>query len=90
MDYVPLGRAGVRVSRLCVGTMNFGPRATEAESFAILDRALELGLNFIDTADMYGRQKGAGLTEQIIGRWLAQGGRRDRVVWAHQGLCRDG
>ncbi|HRE29809.1 MAG TPA: aldo/keto reductase [Anaerolineales bacterium] len=82
MEYVPLGRAGVRVSRLCVGTMNFGPRATEAESFAILDRALELGLNFIDTADMYGRHKGAGLTEQIIGRWLAQGGRRDRVVLA--------
>ncbi len=82
MDYVTLGRAGVKISRLGLGTMNFGPRADEAASFAIMDRALDLGLNFFDTADMYGRQKGAGLTEQLIGRWLAQGGRRERIVLA--------
>src|SRR5439155_222636 len=54
MDYARLGRTGLRVSRLCLGTMNFGPVAGEAESFAIMDRALEAGLNFFDTADVYG------------------------------------
>ncbi len=82
MDTVHLGKAGIRVSRLCLGTMNFGPQATEAESRAILDRALELGLNFVDTADMYGGKAGKGVTEEILGRWLAQGGRRERIVLA--------
>lgn len=83
MEYTHLGRAGLRVSRLCLGTMNFGPYTTEADSFALMDKALELGLNFFDTANVYGRKKGEGVTEQIIGRWLAQGGgRRDKIVLA--------
>ncbi|HET7909117.1 MAG TPA: aldo/keto reductase, partial [Nitrospira sp.] len=83
MQYVQLGRSGVKVSRLCLGTMNFGPETTEADSFAIMDRALELGLNFFDTANVYGWKLGEGWTEQILGRWLAQGGgRREKVVLA--------
>jgi aryl-alcohol dehydrogenase-like predicted oxidoreductase len=83
MQYVRLGRAGVQVSRLCLGTMNFGPLTSEADSGAIMDRALELGINFFDTANVYGWKTGEGVTEQIIGRWLAQGGgRRERVVLA--------
>jgi aryl-alcohol dehydrogenase-like predicted oxidoreductase len=83
MDYVNLGRAGVKVSRLCLGTMNFGPLATEAESFQMMDHALELGITFFDTADVYGWKTGEGVTEQIVGRWLRQGGgRRERVVLA--------
>ncbi len=83
MQYTKLGRTGLKVSRLCLGTMNFGPLTTEADSFAIMDRALELGINFFDTADVYGWKKGEGITEQIVGRWLAQGGgRRDKVVLA--------
>jgi NDP-hexose C3-ketoreductase / dTDP-4-oxo-2-deoxy-alpha-D-pentos-2-ene 2,3-reductase len=83
MEYMNLGRTGLSVSRLCLGTMNFGPETSEADSFAIMDRALELGLNFFDTANVYGWKLGEGVTEQIIGRWLAQGGdRRDKVVLA--------
>lgn len=83
MQYVRLGRAGVQVSRLCLGTMNFGPLTSEADSGAIMDRALELGINFFDTANVYGWKTGEGVTEQIIGRWLAQGGgRRERIVLA--------
>src|SRR5439155_9923617 len=83
MDYVRLGRTGLRVSRLCLGTMNFGPETGEADSFAIMDRALEIGINFFDTANVYGWKVGEGITEQIIGRWLAQGGgRRERIVLA--------
>ena len=83
MQYVQLGRSGVTVSRLCLGTMNFGPETTEADSFAIMDRALELGLNFFDTANVYGWKLGEGWTEQILGRWFAQGGgRREKVVLA--------
>src|SRR5436853_6639755 len=82
MNYTQLGRTGLSVSRLCLGTMNFGPQTGEADSFAIMDRALELGINFFDTANVYGWKLGEGITEQIIGRWLAQGGRRDRIVLA--------
>lgn len=83
MQYTQLGRTGLKVSRLCLGTMNFGPKTTEADSFAIMDRALELGINFWDTADVYGWKKGEGITEQIIGRYFAQGGgRREKVVLA--------
>ncbi len=83
MQYVHLGRSGLKVSRLCLGTMNFGPQTIEQDSFAIMDRALDLGINFFDTADVYGWKLGEGWTEQIIGRWLAQGGgRRDKVVLA--------
>ncbi|MCA9472240.1 MAG: aldo/keto reductase [Nitrospirales bacterium] len=83
MRYVHLGRSGLKVSRMCLGTMNFGPHTTEPDSFAIMDRALELGINFFDTANVYGWKTGEGITEQIVGRWLAQGqGRRDKIVLA--------
>ncbi|MFL5804372.1 MAG: aldo/keto reductase [Roseiflexaceae bacterium] len=83
MQYTSLGRTGLQVSRLCLGTMNFGPLTSEAESFAIMDQALEQGINFFDTANVYGWKLGEGITEQIIGRWLAQGGgRRDKIVLA--------
>ncbi len=78
-----LGKHGVLVSNLCLGTMNFGTQTPEDESFKIMDRALELGINFFDTADVYGGQIEHGLTEEIIGKWFAQGGgRRDAVVLA--------
>lgn len=83
MEHVQLGRTGLKVSRLCLGTMNFGPQTDEAESFKIMDHALEVGINFFDTANVYGWKKGEGWTEQILGRWFAQGGRRrERVVLA--------
>jgi NDP-hexose 2,3-enoyl reductase len=83
MEYTNLGRTGLSVSRLCLGTMNFGPKTTEPDSYAIMDRALEHGINFFDTANVYGWKQGEGITESIIGRWFAQGGeRRDKVVLA--------
>ena len=83
MDYRHLGRLGLKVSPLCLGTMNFGPETTEPDSFAIMDKAVELGLNFFDTANVYGRSKGVGATETIVGNWFAKGdGRRDKVVLA--------
>ena len=83
MEYTHLGRSGLSVSRLCLGTMNFGPQATEEDSHTIMDRALEQGINFFDTANVYGWKKGEGWTEQIVGRWFAQGGkRREKVVIA--------
>ena len=83
MEYRKLGRTGLKVSPLCLGSMNFGPQTSEADSFRIMDQALELGLNFFDTANRYGGKEYEGLTEQIIGRWLAQGGgRRERIVLA--------
>jgi len=78
-----LGKHGVLVSNLCLGTMNFGWHTSEEDSFKIMDRALELGINFFDTADVYGWSVEHGLTEEIIGRWFAQGGgRRDATVLA--------
>jgi aryl-alcohol dehydrogenase-like predicted oxidoreductase len=83
MQYTNLGRTGLKVSRLCLGTMNFGPFTSEPDSFTIMDKALELGINFFDTANVYGWKLGEGVTENIIGRWWAQGGeRRDKVVIA--------
>ncbi len=83
MDYTQLGRTGLKVSKLCLGTMNFGPETTEADSYTIMDKALDLGINFFDTANVYGWKKGEGVTEQIVGRWWAQGGgRREKVVIA--------
>ena len=83
MKYCMLGRTGLRVSRLCLGTMNFGPHTEEPQSHAIMDKALELGINFFDTADVYGWKKGEGVTEQIVGRWFAQGGgRREKTILA--------
>ena len=83
MQYTTLGRTGLKVSRLCLGTMNFGPHTSEAESHAIMDKSLELGINFFDTADVYGWKKGEGVTEQIVGRWFALGGnRREKTIIA--------
>ena len=83
MEYKHLGRSGLEVSRLCLGTMNFGPDTPEEDAHAIMDRAHELGINFFDTANVYGWKKGEGITEQIIGRWFAKGeGRRDKTVIA--------
>jgi aryl-alcohol dehydrogenase-like predicted oxidoreductase len=83
MEFTQLGRTGLKVSRLCLGTMNFGPQTSEADSFAIMDKALDLGINFFDTANVYGWKTGEGVTEQIVGRWFAQGGgRREKVVIA--------
>ena len=73
----------MRVSPLCLGTMNFGPQTTEADSHAIMDKALDLGINFFDTADVYGWKLGEGITEKILGTWFAKGGgRREKVVLA--------
>lgn len=83
VEHRRLGNHGVLVSNLCLGTMNFGWHATEEDSFKIMDRALELGINFFDTADVYGWSVEQGHTEEIIGNWLAQGGgRRDAIVLA--------
>ncbi len=83
MDYVKLGRSGLRVSPLCLGTMNFGPYTSDDDSYAIMDRAHELGINFFDTANVYGWKLGEGITENIIGRWFAKGGgRREKTVLA--------
>ncbi len=83
MEFTQLGRTGLKVSRFCLGTMNFGPQTSETDSFAIMDKAHELGINFFDTANVYGRKLGEGITENIIGRWFAQGGgRREKTVLA--------
>jgi aryl-alcohol dehydrogenase-like predicted oxidoreductase len=83
MDYTHLGRSGLQVSKICLGTMNFGPETEEGDAHKIMDRALDAGVNFFDTANVYGGEKGEGITEQIVGRWFAQGdGRRDKTVIA--------
>ncbi|MFJ2514341.1 aldo/keto reductase [Streptomyces griseoviridis] len=83
MKYTQLGRTGLEVSRLVLGTMNFGPQTDEADSHTIMDAALDAGINFFDTANVYGWGENKGRTESIIGTWFAQGGdRRDKVVLA--------
>ncbi|MEO6821946.1 MAG: aldo/keto reductase [Candidatus Nanopelagicales bacterium] len=83
MEYTHLGRTGLSVSRICLGTMNFGPVTDEPDAHAIMDRAHEHGINFFDTANVYGWDENKGRTEQIIGNWFAQGGgRRERTVIA--------
>jgi len=89
MEYTYLGRTGMIVSRLALGTMNFGSTNSEKESFEIMDRALELGINLFDCANIYGREhpveaeRRTGIAEEILGRWFAQGGdRRERTVLA--------
>ena len=83
MEFTRLGRTGLKVSRLCLGTMNFGPHTTEPDSFAIMDKAHDLGINFFDTANVYGWKRGEGVTENIIGNWFAQGGgRREKTIIA--------
>lgn len=94
MEYTYLGRTGLKISRLCLGTMNFGPRTEEKDAFRILDMALDAGINYIDTANIYGSLHGThennhtGWTEEILGRWFAQGGqRRERVILATKVYC---
>jgi aryl-alcohol dehydrogenase-like predicted oxidoreductase len=88
MDYTHLGRSGLSVSRICLGTMNFGPLTTEPDSHSIMDAAHEYGINYFDTANVYGRgqtrsDEYRGDTERIVGTWFAQGGgRRERTVLA--------
>lgn len=83
MQYAALGRSGLKVSRLCLGTMNFGVDTDEREAYRIMDAALDAGINFFDTANVYGGVGSRGKTEEIIGRWFAQGGgRREKVVLA--------
>ncbi|MGO4652940.1 aldo/keto reductase [Arthrobacter sp. 2RAF22] len=83
MQYTHLGRSGLSVSRLCLGTMNFGPQTEESAAHSIMDSALESGINFFDTANVYGGHDNRGWTEEILGRWFAKGGeRRERVVLA--------
>jgi len=93
MDYRRLGRTALKVSPLCLGTMNFGPFTADQESFRIMDRAREVGINFFDTANVYGRDKGKGYSETVVGRWFERGGgRREDVVIATKvyGMMGDG
>ncbi len=83
MQYNKLGRSTMSVSKICLGTMHFGPKASEQESHAILDKALDLGINFVDTANVYGGEAGRGRSEEIVGSWFAaRAGARDEVVLA--------
>ena len=88
MQYTHLGRTGVVVSRLCLGTMNFGTPTSEADSFTIMDKAFEAGINFFDCANVYGIPKKRGLSEEIIGNWFAQQpARRDEIVLTTKVHC---
>ena len=93
MEYRQLGKSALKVSTLCLGTMNFGPRTSEEESFAIMDDAMEAGINFFDTANQYGGRLGVGATEIIVGKWLTQNPQhRERIVLAtkvHQPMSDD-
>jgi aryl-alcohol dehydrogenase (NADP+) len=91
VEHTALGRAGLQVSRLCLGTMIFGTQVGEQEAFGVLDRALELGIDFVDTADAYpvpSSPETAGRTEEIVGRWLRT--RREPVVVATKCVARTG
>ena len=88
MEYKHLGRSGLLVSKVGLGCMNFGDATDESEAFEIMDRAIELGVNFFDTADVYGgpqspdMEKGFGTSEEIVGKWLGESGHRDDIVLA--------
>jgi aryl-alcohol dehydrogenase-like predicted oxidoreductase len=83
MQYTHLGRSGLSVSRLCLGTMNFGPQTGESDAHAMMDSAQAAGINFFDTANVYGGEGHRGWTEEIVGRWFGQGGdRREHTVLA--------
>jgi len=86
MDYRSLGRTGVMVSPLCLGAMNFGDPTPENEALAIIDRALDSGFNFIDTANSYNE----GESERIVGKALKQNGKRQQIVLATKGFSRVG
>jgi aryl-alcohol dehydrogenase-like predicted oxidoreductase len=88
MTYRHLGRSGLLVSRIGLGTMNFGYTVDEATSFAVMNAAIDVGINFFDTADVYGgpqspdMKQGYGIAEETVGRWLRRNGRRDDIVLA--------
>src|SRR5947209_14716955 len=88
MTYAHLGRSGLLVSRIALGTMNFGYTVDEPSSFAVMDAAIDAGINFFDTADVYGgpqspdMKKGYGIAEETVGRWLERSGHRDDIVLA--------
>lgn len=91
MEHTRLGRTGLKVSRLCLGTMTFGLQIDEPSAIAVMDRASEAGVTFIDTADVYplgGGVEMAGRTEEIVGRWLK--GKRDQFVVATKAFGRTG
>lgn len=86
MKYTNLGRTGLKVSKLALGTLNFGELTDEKTAFEIMDKAFEAGINFFDTADVYGgpqspdMEQGYGKSEEIVGKWLAQNDYRDQIV----------
>ncbi len=85
MQYTKLPHSSLEISKICLGTMTFGEQNTEQEAFQQLDFALDRGVNFIDTAEMYPvppKAETQGLTEQYIGNWLAKSGKREKVVLA--------
>lgn len=88
MEYKHLGRSGLLVSKVGLGTMNFGDATAESDAFEIMDRAVDLGVNFFDSADVYGgpqkpdMEKGYGTSEEIVGNWLKKSGKRDEIVLA--------
>ncbi|MDP8205000.1 MAG: aldo/keto reductase [Candidatus Tenebribacter mawsonii] len=88
MKYIHLGRSGVLVSRVCLGTMNFGSVTSETDSHKILDKAIDNGINFIDTANVYGNKLGEGVTEQVLGRWFdSRTNLRDKVFLSTKAYC---
>src|SRR5579871_1726613 len=86
MEYRPLGRTGVMVSALCLGAMNFGGVTPAAEGMAIINTALDAGINFIDTANVYN----AGESEKVVGQALKNNGKRDQIVLATKVFSRVG
>jgi len=82
MKHTKMGKANVEVSRICLGTMHFGPKTDKKDAFRIMDKALDMGINFFDTANIYGRDKGPGATEEIVGEWFEKSGKRNQVVLA--------
>lgn len=88
MEYRHLGRSGLKVSAIGLGCMNFGDATDELAAFTIMDAAIEAGINFFDTADVYGgpqkpdMEKGFGTSEEIVGNWLSKSGKRDDIVLA--------
>ena len=82
MKYTRLGKAGVKVSKLCLGTMNFGPWTSKEDSFNIMNKAIKLGINFFDTANVYGSEIHPGFTEEIVGDWIEKSGNRNNIVLA--------
>lgn len=94
MQFCKLGRTDLKVSSVCLGTMTFGDQTPQADAFSQMDLALERGVNFFDTAEMYASPPKAetqGATERVIGKWLQQSGKRDRIVLASKvaGRTRD-